>query len=58
MGVRQAQCRPCRLKADRLRDAADWIGQYRRHCEESLERLDDYLGELQMTEKNDGAGTG
>jgi DNA-binding transcriptional ArsR family regulator len=47
---RQAQWRPCRLKADRLRDVSEWIGQYRRHWEESFERLDDYLRELQATE--------
>jgi DNA-binding transcriptional ArsR family regulator len=48
---RQAQWRPCRLKAERLRDVADWVGQYRRHWEESLERLDEYLRELQETER-------
>jgi DNA-binding transcriptional ArsR family regulator len=52
---RQAQWRPCRLKPERLRDVADWIGQYRRHWEASFDRLDDYLRELQETEKNDGA---
>jgi DNA-binding transcriptional ArsR family regulator len=55
---RQAQWRPCRLRPERLRDVADWVGQYRRHWEESFERLDDYLRELQVTEKNDDAGTG
>jgi DNA-binding transcriptional ArsR family regulator len=44
---RQAQWRPCRLKPERLRDAADWIGEYRRHWEDSFERLGDYLRELQ-----------
>src|SRR5688572_15337944 len=43
---RQAQWRPCRLKAEPLRDAASWIGEYKRHWEESLERLDDYLREV------------
>ena len=52
---RQAQWRPCRLKPEGLRDVADWIGEYRRHWEESLERLDDYLRELQK-EPNDDAG--
>jgi DNA-binding transcriptional ArsR family regulator len=55
---RQAQWRPCRLKPERLREVADWIGQYRRHWEQSFERLDDYLRELQMKEKDDDAGTG
>src|SRR6266436_235261 len=40
---RQAQWRPCRLKPEALRDVADWVGQYRRHWEQSFERLDDYL---------------
>ena len=44
---RQAQWRPRRLRAGPLRDIADWIGQYRRHWEESFERLDDYLREVQ-----------
>jgi DNA-binding transcriptional ArsR family regulator len=44
---RQAQWRPCRLQSEPLRDVADWVGQYRRHWEESFERLDTYLRELQ-----------
>ena len=43
---RHAQWRPCRLKPEPLRDVADWIGQYRRHWEESFERLDAYLREV------------
>jgi DNA-binding transcriptional ArsR family regulator len=45
---RQAQWRPCSLKPEPLRDASEWIGQYRRHWEESLERLDSYLREIQQ----------
>lgn len=44
---RQAQWRPCRLNPAPLRDASDWITQYRQLWEESLERLDQYLRELQ-----------
>jgi DNA-binding transcriptional ArsR family regulator len=44
---RQAQWRPCRLQPEPLRNVADWVGQYRRHWEESFERLDEYLRELQ-----------
>ena len=55
---RQAQWRPCRLKPERLRDVADWVGEYRRHWEASFDRLDDYLRELQMKETTDDAGTG
>lgn len=47
---RQAQWRPCSLRAERLRDVADWVGAYRRHWEESFERLDSYLRELQNTD--------
>lgn len=50
---RQAQWRPCRLTPAPLRDAADWIGQYKRHWQESLERLDEYLRELQEKEQTD-----
>lgn len=44
---RQAQWRPCRLQPAPLKDAADWIGQYRQLWEERLDRLDAYLQELQ-----------
>ena len=46
---RQAQWRPRRLRAGPLRDVADWVGQYRRHWEESFDRLDAYLRELNDT---------
>jgi DNA-binding transcriptional ArsR family regulator len=47
---RDAQWRPCRLKAKPLKEAGDWIAQYRRHWEESFDRLDDYLHKLQHGE--------
>src|SRR5688500_18180409 len=50
---RQAQWRPCRLQPEPLRGVADWVGQYRRHWEESFERLDSYLRELQDTKEQD-----
>ena len=43
---RQAQWRPRRLQAGPLREVADWVSQYRRHWEESFERLDTYLREV------------
>ena len=56
---RQAQWRPCTLRPERLRDASEWIGQYRRHWEDSLERLDDYLREIQQDhEQQDGKEQG
>ena len=47
---RHAQWRPCALKAAPLRDVADWVEQYRRHWEERLDRLGEYLQELQAQE--------
>lgn len=44
---REAQWRPCRLEAGPLREAAGWVEQYRRFWEERLDRLEDYLRELQ-----------
>ena len=44
---REAQWRPSRLNAAPLKDAAGWLEQYRRLWEERLDRLDDYLRELQ-----------
>ncbi|MGD0758698.1 MAG: metalloregulator ArsR/SmtB family transcription factor [Candidatus Sulfotelmatobacter sp.] len=43
---RDAQWRPCRLKASPLKDVASWVAHYRRFWEESFERLDDYLIEM------------
>ena len=51
---RQAQWRPRRLQAGPLRDINDWVGQYRRHWEESFERLDAYLREVQDKEHGNG----
>ncbi|MBA2718865.1 MAG: winged helix-turn-helix transcriptional regulator [Chloroflexi bacterium] len=50
---RQAQWRPRKLRAEPLRDVADWVSQYRRHWEDSFERLDAYLRELNDTTRND-----
>ena len=50
---RQAQWRPRRLRAGPLREVADWLGQYRRHWEESFERLDAYLREVQDTQEHE-----
>ncbi|MFN8392843.1 MAG: metalloregulator ArsR/SmtB family transcription factor [Bdellovibrionota bacterium] len=41
--TRDAQWRPCRLNGEALRDAADWMEQYRVFWEESFDRLDAYL---------------
>ncbi len=51
---RQAQWRPRRLRAGPLRDINDWVGEYRRHWEESFERLDAYLHDVQDKEHRNG----
>jgi DNA-binding transcriptional ArsR family regulator len=48
---REAQTRPCQLKADQLKEVADWTEHYRRFWEQSFDRLDDYLQELQRKDK-------
>jgi DNA-binding transcriptional ArsR family regulator len=48
---RRAQWRPCRLEAKPLEDAAAWIEEHRRYWEESFDRLDDYLAEVQGKNK-------
>ena len=52
--IRKAQWRPCRLQAEPLREAADWVEHYRKFWEESLDRLDEYLRTLQKKEKPRG----
>ncbi|MDB5978804.1 MAG: ArsR family transcriptional regulator [Nevskia sp.] len=48
---REAQWRPCRLQAGPLKDIAAWVEEYRRYWDESFDRLDIYLNELQGKEK-------
>ncbi|MBV9865289.1 MAG: winged helix-turn-helix transcriptional regulator [Abitibacteriaceae bacterium] len=53
---RHAQWRPCRLEAKPLHDIADWVEQYRQFWDESMDRLEDYLREIQTQEqKNDSS---
>jgi DNA-binding transcriptional ArsR family regulator len=49
--TRQAQSRPCNLNAKALKDAADWMEQYRVYWEESFDRLEEYLKTV-TAEKN------
>ena len=50
---REAQWRPCRLRAGPLEEVSAWIDQYRSFWEESFERLDDVLRELQLPGKGE-----
>ena len=47
---REAQWRPCKLTASPLKEATDWLGEYRRFWEESFDRLEEYLDQLQEKE--------
>ena len=51
---RDAQWRPCRLEAAPLKGVSDWVEEYRRFWEQSLDRLDDYLKELKAKENKRG----
>ncbi|MEO8575153.1 MAG: metalloregulator ArsR/SmtB family transcription factor [Gemmatimonadales bacterium] len=51
---REAQWRPCRLEAEPLKDAAAWIEHYRQYWEQSFDRLDEYLHEVQTKERKRG----
>jgi DNA-binding transcriptional ArsR family regulator len=53
---RDAQRRPCRLAARPLKDATDWLENYRRFWEESFRRLDTLLDELRNKEKGHDRG--
>jgi DNA-binding transcriptional ArsR family regulator len=56
---REAQWRPCRLNAGPLKGAASWIEEYRRFWEQSLDRLEEYLRQMETAKtksKTNGSG--
>ncbi len=55
---REAQWRPCKLNAQPLKEVSDWVERYRKQWEESFDRLEDYLKELQSKEKTDDRNEG
>ena len=48
---RDAQWRPCRLRAAPLREVAGFLDRYRRFFDQSFDRLEAYLRDLQREEK-------
>lgn len=50
----EGQQRWYRLNADRLRPIHDWVKSYEQFWNETFDRLENYLRELQAKEKNDG----
>ncbi len=51
---RSAQWRPCRLAPEPLREVADWVENYRQFWEQSFDRLEAYLDEVQAKGKPRG----
>ena len=51
---RERQFRPARLEAEPLREVAEWAQRYREFWDETYDRLDEYLDELQR-ERNENA---
>jgi DNA-binding transcriptional ArsR family regulator len=51
---RAAQWRPCQLDAAPLKPAARWLENFEQFWEESLDRLEDHLREIQKEEKTNG----
>ena len=50
---KEAQWRPCKLAPEPLKDVSSWLEHYRRHWEESLDRLEDYLKTVQETSRDE-----
>jgi len=51
---RDAQWRPCALRAQPLQAASQWLDAYRQHWEQRLDRLEDYLNKLQAQHDKHG----
>src|SRR6476619_7134897 len=51
---REAQWRPCRLEPAPLKDVADYVDQYRRLWEGRLDRLGEYLRQVQSQDADSG----
>jgi DNA-binding transcriptional ArsR family regulator len=50
---REAQWRPCSLDAAPLKEATDWLERYRRFWEDSFDRLEEYLQDVQRNGEQD-----
>jgi len=50
---REAQWRPCRLEPIALKGVDEWLERYRVFWEQRLDRLEDYLRELQAKDKTE-----
>src|ERR1700738_1985741 len=55
---REAQRRPCRLKAAPWREVSEWVAAYRQFWEQRFDRLEDYLQKVQMPRQRKGKSHG
>src|SRR5277367_5247900 len=55
---REAQRRPCRLKAAPLREVSEWVAAYRQFWEQRFDRLEDYLQKVQTPRQRKGKSHG
>ncbi len=51
--TREAQWRSCRISGEALKDATEWIEQYRFFWEKSFDRLDEYLKTMTSKKKKE-----
>lgn len=56
--TKEAQWRTCKINGTPLKDATDWIDQYRTFWEESFDRLDEYLKTIQAKKNKKGKSHG
>jgi DNA-binding transcriptional ArsR family regulator len=56
--TKEAQWRSCKINGTALKDATDWMEQYREFWEESFDRLDEYLKSIQANKKTKGKKNG
>lgn len=47
---REAQWRPAKLQAAPLKEASDWVDEFRQHWEDSFDKLDAYIKTIQSKE--------
>lgn len=49
---RQGRERYCEVRLDKLNEVSDWVEKYQKVWEQRLDRLDEYLSELQKEKKH------
>jgi DNA-binding transcriptional ArsR family regulator len=52
--TQQGRERYCEASMNKLDEVSDWVERYRKMWDERLDRLEEYLNEIQSKEKNHG----